>query len=234
MRHSSSGTPTAGAACRAIWGNWVRPSSRAAANAWRAPSNSTPGRRRPQSEDKRQPRPAAPLFARSRNSNFRPAGRNPAVADEHHGVGRALRRGPHRKRPQRGPQTQMLAEPYLHQGRAGARSFVQRQAADPFQGNAAVEHDAPHWAVAGDAAVGDDRAARVAKIFDRGNQGNVEAAFGQAFGQPAGQVHLDRGLRRQSRKAERQRPSVEIADRAIRSLSGTGASLWGKYRLYRF
>ena len=61
-----------------------------------------------------------------------------------------------------------------HQGLASPRSFVQRQAADLFQGDAAVEHDAPHRAVAGDAAVGDDRAAGAAEVFDRRNQGDVE------------------------------------------------------------
>ena len=171
----------------------------------------------PHGEDKGQPGPARPLLAQVPHRRELPLRRpHPPIADQQHRIGRTVGRGGadgqrlHGRR-----QAETLLQPDPHQGRAGARSFVQRQPADLRQRHAAIEPDAPHRALAGDAGVGDDRRAGIAEILDRGHQGHVQSPRRQGVGQPAGQIGDDAGGGvDQRRQAERQRPGVQVADRA--------------------
>ena len=209
--------PIAGASRRAISAKprQARRRGRRPAS-WRRPRRSTPGRAihsentngKPVHRDHSSPKshtnskaPPAGDMPRSPISSTASAGVSSSVAPI--GSGRSFGATPNRS-----------FSKILRQRGAGPRAFVQRQRVDVLDGNAAVELHASHRTVAGDAGVGDDRVARVAGVFDRGDHRHVESPGGQRVGQSARVVDHDFQLRGDLGQRDDQRPGVQIRHRA--------------------
>ena len=80
---------------------------------------------------------------------------------------------------------ELLAEDHLGQAGTGSRSLIQGEGPNLTQGHAAVEFDAQHRAVCGDAGIRHDHVIRVGKRLDRRDQGHIQPTLLQFVRQSA-------------------------------------------------
>ena len=144
------------------------------------------------------------------------------IADQQHGIGVArFEPVADRQRLQLRLDSKSFAEQNPHQCRAGPRTFVERQPADPLRRHAAKQLHAQHRPAAGNASVRHDPIIGILKKLDRRNQRHIQAARRQPIGQPAGQIEHDIRLRRKPIEPIDERLGVQIINGPDAEPSGT-------------